>query len=136
MAKEWCEPMSREVCQTVARTSCSQVSSATRARGCLPSLASSLFSNPGPPVPRCLGLTARMYPALSAVWRKVEVLEVLRSFWDIFSQKLRLLRRKKHLKMASIGNFCDRFPCEITESLKPFGSCHKRCIHSLGLAIM
>ena len=47
------------------------------------------------------------------VGRKVEVLEVLRSFGDIFSQKLRLLRRKKHVKMASIRNFCDRFPCEI-----------------------
>ena len=43
---------------------------------------------------------------------------------------------KKHVKMASIRNFCDRFPCEIAESLKPFGSCHKRCIHSLGLAII
>ena len=39
--------------------------------------------------------------------RKVEVLEVLRSFGDIFSQKLRLRRRKKHVKMASIRNFCD-----------------------------
>ena len=32
------------------------------------------------------------------VGRKVEVLEVLRSFGDIFTQKLRLLRRKKTCK--------------------------------------
>ena len=44
---------------------------------------------------------------LCSVGRKVEVLEVLRSFGDIFSQKLRLLRRKKHVKMASIRILCD-----------------------------
>ena len=72
-------------------------------------------------VAKCLGCKM----SECQIGHKVELLEVLWSFGDIFSQKLRLLRRKKYVKMASIGNFCDRFPCEITESLKPFGSCHK-----------
>ena len=71
-----------------------------------------------------------------ALGRKVEVLEVLRVVGDIFSPNDWLLRQKKCVKMASIRNSCDRFPCEIAQSLKPFGSCHKQCIHSLGLAII
>ena len=49
------------------------------------------------------------------IWlgRKVEALEVFRMVGDIFSQNLRLLRQKKYVKMASIMNICDRFPCEI-----------------------
>ena len=54
-----------------------------------------------------------VYRGGETIGRKVEVLEVLRSFGDIFSQKLRLLGQKKHVKMASIRIFCDRFPCEI-----------------------
>ena len=73
-----------------------------------------------------LGPTKHDRNHASQLGHKVEVLEVLRSFGDIFFQKLRLLRReKKHVKMASIRNFCDRFPCEIAEALKRFGSCYK-----------
>ena len=52
-------------------------------------------------------------PVDNRLGRKVEALEVLRMVGDIFSRKLRLLRRKKYVKMALIRNFCDQFTCEI-----------------------
>ena len=38
----------------------------------------------------------------------------------------------KYVNMASIRHSCDRLPCEIASSVRPFRSCHKLCIYSFG----